>query len=402
MRFWSSLWNIYLYSSKHNGQPRGKAGRQVVNCFKMCIFAVASTIVREIWSHGIVLWIASKCVSLQWQAQSLCFARRMEVGCELLQNVYLCSGKHNIFPSNTSKRDVVNCFKMCIFAVASTIKHQAGQSQDGCELLQNVYLCSGKHNQSQKNLQMHMLWIASKCVSLQWQAQFTHGGKDITDSCELLQNVYLCSGKHNASPSTPRRPSVVNCFKMCIFAVASTIIAGGQFVTYGLWIASKCVSLQWQAQSLTSNDTLDISCELLQNVYLCSGKHNKDVGGKSLKFVVNCFKMCIFAVASTIRTKFYAFRDKLWIASKCVSLQWQAQCQHQKHLSWNCCELLQNVYLCSGKHNAEHRTSSHQSVVNCFKMCIFAVASTIIPRNFEPAAALWIASKCVSLQWQAQ
>ena len=35
---------MYLYSSKHNGQLRGKAGCQVVNCFKMCIFAVASTI----------------------------------------------------------------------------------------------------------------------------------------------------------------------------------------------------------------------------------------------------------------------------------------------------------------------------------------------------------------------
>jgi len=41
---------------------------------------------------------------------------------------------------------VVNCFKMCIFAVASTIAYGLKGSFLGCELLQNVYLCSSKHN----------------------------------------------------------------------------------------------------------------------------------------------------------------------------------------------------------------------------------------------------------------
>ena len=41
--------------------------------------------------------------------------------------------------------------------------------------------------------------------------------------CELLQNVYLCSGKHNLEAETIIRKAVVNCFKMCIFAVASTM-----------------------------------------------------------------------------------------------------------------------------------------------------------------------------------
>ena len=42
-------------------------------------------------------------------------------------------------------------------------------------------------------------------------------------SCELLQNVYLCSSKHNSLFFPIRDFMVVNCFKMCIFAVASTI-----------------------------------------------------------------------------------------------------------------------------------------------------------------------------------
>ena len=41
--------------------------------------------------------------------------------CELLQNVYLCSSKHNLFFIAYGWMGVVNCFKMCIFAVASTI-----------------------------------------------------------------------------------------------------------------------------------------------------------------------------------------------------------------------------------------------------------------------------------------
>ena len=45
---------------------------------------------------------------------------------------------------------------------------------------------------------------------------------------------------------------------------------------------------------------MQIRCELLQNVYLCSGKHNYNAKGGVIEGVVNCFKMCIFAVASTI------------------------------------------------------------------------------------------------------
>ena len=138
---------------------------------------------------------------------------------------------------------------MCIFAVASTISPLKILFKICCELLQNVYLCSSKHN---------------RCGGL----------KKTPYSCELLQNVYLCSSKHNIERKRMQNPSVVNCFKMCIFAVASTISP--------LKILFK------------------ICCELLQNVYLCSSKHNGRNRKRHILAVVNCFKMCIFAVASTI------------------------------------------------------------------------------------------------------
>ena len=396
----------------------------VVNCFKMCIFAVASTICIEHIRVDDMLWIASKCVSLQWQAQLLRGETFYTHRCELLQNVYLCSGKHNWPFSSHTIPLVVNCFKMCIFAVASTIQEQ---------LLSPCFL----------------LWIASKCVSLQWQAQYNCYGVAEDNCCELLQNVYLCSGKHNRLTDENRERVVVNCFKMCIFAVASTILRLSHPMMSQLWIASKCVSLQWQAQSSDITIKTDDGCELLQNVYLCSGKHNPLARLWRIVEVVNCFKMCIFAVASTIPAWYPGRTARLWIASKCVSLQWQAQSMSLRFATLTSCELLQNVYLCSGKHNtsgsrysstsccellqnvylcsSKHNGSCQQiqqgRVVNCFKMCIFAVASTIVCWRKQPNIScellqnvylcsskhncliviesvleLWIASKCVSLQ----
>ena len=189
---------------------------------------------------------------------------------------------------------------------------------------------------------------------------------------------------------------------MCIFAVASTICRTARCRYRKLWIASKCVSLQWQAQFGRQGYLAVLCCELLQNVYLCSGKHNDNLSITSFTVVVNCFKMCIFAVASTISCFWYGWCYSLWIASKCVSLQWQAQWRRAKTETAICCELLQNVYLCSGKHNVFSCRHISLNVVNCFKMCIFAVASTIVWYIIISGVKLWIASKCVSLQWQAQ
>ena len=40
-----------------------------------------------------------------------------------------------------------------------------------------------------------------------------------TEGCELLQNVYLCSSINNQVLHLYLRMLVVNCFKMCIYAV---------------------------------------------------------------------------------------------------------------------------------------------------------------------------------------
>ena len=210
---------------------------------------------------------------------------------------------------------------MCIFAVASTIAREDTCRRSCCELLQNVYLCSSKHN--------------SNVLIMSWG--------QVVNCFKMCIFAVASTIRH---PRRHQRYAVVNCFKMCIFAVASTI-----------WV---------------SFIRQDQSCELLQNVYLCSSKHNRAATDNPASWVVNCFKMCIFAVASTI--------EKL------------------DEKVWRRCELLQNVYLCSSKHNSFLCFLCLLCVVNCFKMCIFAVASTISASELNNATLLWIASKCVSLQ----
>ena len=145
-----------------------------------------------------------------------------------------------------------------------------------------------------------------------------------TDSCELLQNVYLCISTYNFEGDKVKFHSVVNCFKMCIFALARTTALRGT--------------------------PADVSCELLQNVYLCISTYNLNEKLENPLPVVNCFKMCIFALART---------------TVVLSLN-----------TTFCCELLQNVYLCISTYNNELYASDLMYVVNCFKMCIFALART--------------------------
>ena len=66
--------------------------------------------------------------------------------CELLQNVYLCISTYNCVVHTTHTHLVVNCFKMCIFALARTTQVNEVVVEVRCELLQNVYLCISTYN----------------------------------------------------------------------------------------------------------------------------------------------------------------------------------------------------------------------------------------------------------------
>ena len=164
--------------------------------------------------------------------------------------------------------------------------------------------------------------------------------------------MYLCIITYNGAFTRALRTSVVNCFKMCIFALSRTTVST-HCVTYTLlWIASKCVSLHYHVQLSGSCVSTFACCELLQNVYLCIITYNRRVG-KIQPYV-------------------------LWIASKCVSLHYHVQRYYLSHQMQHRCELLQNVYLCIITYNLGAKPPIPPFVVNCFKMCIFALSRTTL------------------------
>ena len=140
------LSNYYLCSGKNNSEHEFTFRELVVNCFRITIFAVAKTITLLTTLVLVWLWIAFELLSLQWQKQYRAAFSRLCTCCELLSNYYLCSGKNNGEKLSLSILIVVNCFRITIFAVAKTIWYNLFIMALGCELLSNYYLCSGKNN----------------------------------------------------------------------------------------------------------------------------------------------------------------------------------------------------------------------------------------------------------------
>ena len=116
----------------------------------------------------------------------------------------------------------MNCFKMCIFALARTTPGTISFSTSRCELLQNVYLCISTYNQHRKDCKsVYVVNCFKMCIFALARTTNTIK-KFVLIGCELLQNVYLCISTYNICPHCSTFSAVVNCFKMCIFALART------------------------------------------------------------------------------------------------------------------------------------------------------------------------------------
>ena len=137
---WRTLWIAFeLVSLQWQKQSlvAGKVSLAVVNCFRISIFAVAKTMSVRLLDAQNLLWIAFELVSLQWQKQFY------QPGIDALQ--------------------VVNCFRISIFAVAKTMRVLVKCEDD-------------------------KLWIAFELVSLQWQKQWALDTMCTSACCELLSN----------------------------------------------------------------------------------------------------------------------------------------------------------------------------------------------------------------------
>ena len=217
------LENFYLCGIKHNNHRNTYHYHQVVICLKISIFVVSNTTLHCSFLLPYQLWFAWKFLSLWYQTQPEVRIPGRSLCCDLLENFYLCGIKHNIYQFHHSMTCVVICLKISIFVVSNT----------------TITMPFGYRS-----------------------------------SCDLLENFYLCGIKHNFKASFSTRSVVVICLKISIFVVSNTTRCAPWWLDYRLWFAWKFLSLWYQTQQAIKILLFIISCDLLENFYLCGIKHN--------------------------------------------------------------------------------------------------------------------------------
>ncbi len=166
------------------------------------------------------------------------------------------------------------------------------------------------------------------------------------------------------------------CLKICTFVVSATTNPASCIADLLLWFAWKFVPLWYQQQRETIANSLECSCDLLENLYLCGISNNWIWLDKPTTLVVICLKICTFVVSATTNARALDIRARLWFAWKFVPLWYQQQ-------------LLRLI----------NRTSL---VVICLKICTFVVSATTLTLKWQVVVRLWFAWKFVPLWYQQQ
>ena len=223
----------------------------VVICLKIRTFVVSAT----------TRW--------RWVTSMLC--------CDLLENSYLCGISNNLGLELCTNCVVVICLKIRTFVVSATTRLRIWSWAEGCDLLENSYLCGISNNNEPKSLVVSMvviclkirtfvvsattyeklfqdyqqLWFAWKFVPLWYQQQQKWKICLVVYRCDLLENSYLCGISNNSNIDN---------------IDAST-----------LWFAWKFVPLWYQQQPSSWISVVKLRCDLLENSYLCGISNNGEV-----------------------------------------------------------------------------------------------------------------------------
>ena len=169
------------------------------------------------------------------------------MGCDLLENSYLCGISNNISVKYVLHAGVVICLKIRTFVVSATTPIHLKPIHKGCDLLENSYLCGISNNRIRRIRTVFRLWFAWKFVPLWYQQQrlklrsdeisvviclkirtFVVSATTLLKGvsrgrrCDLLENSYLCGISNNPTPALIRLPTVVICLKIRTFVVSAT------------------------------------------------------------------------------------------------------------------------------------------------------------------------------------
>ena len=169
------------------------------------------------------------------------------------------------------------------------------------------------------------LWFAWKFVPLWYQQQLLAGLSTLAESCDLLENSYLCGISNNHQSYLDRNALVVICLKIRTFVVSATTQIPYLHSCPSLWFAWKFVPLWYQQQHYLVYTSHTDGCDLLENSYLCGISNNPF-------------------------DKIYD-TTQLWFAWKFVPLWYQQQPLWWSYATSRGCDLLENSYLCGISNN---------------------------------------------------
>ena len=169
----------------------------------------------------------------------------------------------------------------------------------GCDLLENSYLCGISNNNARALDIRARVWFAWKFVPLWYQQQQHNEEQGHKSCCDLLENSYLCGISNNCHYTNISITHVVICLKIRTFVVSATTLTLEWQVSVRLWFAWKFVPLWYQQQLYPHIIHVCTSCDLLENSYLCGISNNCIHAMLGVAWVVICLKIRTFVVSAT-------------------------------------------------------------------------------------------------------
>ena len=302
------------------------------------------------------MWFAWKFVPLWYQQQLPTITISSDMGCDLLENSYLCGISNNAKGCSCFILSVVICLKIRTFVVSATTLQKQMAALNSCDLLENSYLCGISNNLTQRNIVSIFVVICLKIRTFVVSATTNFPCRCVLISCDLLENSYLC-GISNNLPALTR---LIN----------------------ALWFAWKFVPLWYQQQHPLMYYHSENCCDLLENSYLCGISNNNITRYRGKSLVVICLKIRTFVVSATTQGARPYIQGRLWFAWKFVPLWYQQQLVTLIILMLARCDLLENSYLCGISNNVLCLNDNHYTVVICLKIRTFVVSATTVRSKY--------------------
>ena len=345
------LENSYLCGISNNHAEGCRGWDNVVICLKIRTFVVSATTIHAVLSVTRKLWFAWKFVPLWYQQQPFNVLSFWEFSCDLLENSYLCGISNNWSLCIALILVLWFAWKFVPLWYQQQRRRPDNNQNLGCDLLENSYLCGISNNSYMISIVPLLLWFAWKFVPLWYQQQLIGLIGHNVSCCDLLENSYLCGISNNINFSS-------RCVFVLWFAWKFVPLWYQQQHYWQTKFYDICCDLLENSYlcGISNNNAraLDIrarGCDLLENSYLCGISNNSACSTRSLSRVVICLKIRTFVVSATTLQHQGNIQDLLWFAWKFVPLWYQQQLTFSTLCLLISCDLLENSYLCGISNN---------------------------------------------------